>query len=248
MIMTEWGDMRPMYVQVATALRAKIDAGEIAPGQQIPPVTAIMAEFGVSNPTAQRAVRSLRAAGLVETRPGKGVFVRERRQLTSRSASYLVRADNEEKDRYRAKSKNIEVREVEPPDDVAEALGLDVGELAVLRGRTMIVDNEPVEIVISYFPVDLARDTDLTSLKQLRGGTMAELGRLGITLRDDCVEMVQTRMPSADEARILKIGPGTPVFRLLRTLYSAEGRPVEALDMVLPGDRYQLRYELPVHG
>lgn len=234
------------YERVANDLRMKIGSGVLAPGTPLPSNHTLMAEFGVSTSTVQRAIRVLKSDGLVETRLGKGVFVRERRRLVSRSASYLAPSDNAEKALYRGKSKNIEVREVEPPDDIAEALGLDVGEAACLRSRAIVIDDELVEIVISYFPADLAKGTALSRPTQIRGGTMAELARLGVPPRR-CIEMVQTRMPSADEARLLKLGPGTPVFRLVRTLFTEDGRPVEVLDMILPSDRYQLRYELPIH-
>lgn len=56
------------------ALRTRI--GAAAPGTRLPSNRALMAEFGASPVTVQRAMRQLDALGLVESRPGVGTFVR----------------------------------------------------------------------------------------------------------------------------------------------------------------------------
>ena len=234
------------YLRVVNDLRRKIESGELGPGAPLPSNKALMDEFGISTSTAQRAVRALKSDGLVETVLGKGVYVRHTRRKIRRSASYLAVPSTAQDAALLGVSTNVQVREVEPPDDVAEALGLESGARAVRRERTIVLDDEPVQLVTSYYPVELARGTSLAKRAPLRGGSMAELSRLGVDAHH-CVEDVQTRMPTGDEARALKMGPGTPVFRVLRTVLTRDDRPVEVLDMILGGDRYQLRYELPIH-
>lgn len=56
------------------------------PGAQIPSNRALVAEFGASPVTVQKAMRQLIALGLVESRPGVGTFVRAVR--SSRPADY----------------------------------------------------------------------------------------------------------------------------------------------------------------
>lgn len=245
--MSEWGDTRPAYLRVADTIRAQIDSGEIAPGEPIPSVTKLMADFGVANTTAQKAMRALKAAGLVETRPGKGVYVRETRRLVSRSASYLAPPADGERARYRGKTDLGEVGESVPPDEVAEALGLEVDEPAVVRRRVMVVEGEPVETTVSWYPLHLARGTELAEHNLLDGGSPAALRRLGFE-SDHVKELVTTRMPTSEEVHVLKLGAGVPVLRILRTVFTSDERPIEVTDMILGGDRYQLLYELPVHG
>lgn len=246
------------YVRVARALRRRITLGAtqpdapeaLTPGAPLPANRTLMEEFGVSTSTAQRAVRALKAEGLVETKMGKGVFVRTRRKLTTRSESYLAAPDNGEPVTFKGPSRDIRVIEVEPPDDVAEELGLDVGELAVRRSRT-IVDRdteEGIEIVVSYFPISLAKGSKLMVEKPIAGGVKGELTRLAGPLRSPVVELVSGRMPTPDEARTLRLDQGVPVLRILRTTFAANGRPVEAEDMVYGADRYQFRYEVHTHS
>ena len=51
-------------------------------------------------------------------------------------------------------------------------------------------------------------------------------------------------MPTPDEARTLKLPPGVPVFRILRTVYDSEGHPVEVQDSVAAADRHRFRFEV----
>jgi GntR family transcriptional regulator len=51
-------------------------------------------------------------------------------------------------------------------------------------------------------------------------------------------------MPTPDEARQLRLPPGVPVFRILRTVYDSEGQPVEVHDSVAAGDRHGFCYEV----
>ena len=65
----------PLYLQVATALRRRIDTGHWAPGAQISTLEELEAEFQVARVTVRQAVEVLQNEGLVQRRQGKGTFV-----------------------------------------------------------------------------------------------------------------------------------------------------------------------------
>ena len=69
-------DPRPLFEQVAAALREQVTSGVLAPGARIPSTEALRAEFGVARNTARHAVGALVAEGLLVARHGSGVFVR----------------------------------------------------------------------------------------------------------------------------------------------------------------------------
>jgi GntR family transcriptional regulator len=68
----------PPYQAIAADLRAKIESGELAPGEQVPSVPEICELYKVSRGTALRAMGVLRDEGLTEVSPGWGTFVKER--------------------------------------------------------------------------------------------------------------------------------------------------------------------------
>lgn len=70
-------DPRPVYVQVAAALRDGIASGEYRPGSRLPSGRELAKEFGIALMTAQSALRVLRDEGAVTSHQGRGVFVRD---------------------------------------------------------------------------------------------------------------------------------------------------------------------------
>lgn len=73
--MADWTKGQPAYQQVADALRAKIRAGDLEEGDQLPSYAKLMDDFGVSVTVARSAIAHLRSEGLVSTHQGKGAFV-----------------------------------------------------------------------------------------------------------------------------------------------------------------------------
>ncbi|MGC5014916.1 UTRA domain-containing protein [Streptosporangium sp. DT93] len=68
------------------------------------------------------------------------------------------------------------------------------------------------------------------------GGNIGQLRTLGIEV-DEVTEETATRMPTPEEADLLGIAAGVPVFAITRLMY-AKKRVVEVADpIVIPGDR-----------
>lgn len=65
----------PLYEQIAAVLAARIVDGTYQPRRRVPSEADIVAEFGVSRPTARAAVQLLVERGLVVTVRGKGSYV-----------------------------------------------------------------------------------------------------------------------------------------------------------------------------
>jgi GntR family transcriptional regulator len=247
-------DPRPPYQQVAAHLRTLITQGEIGPDDPLPSVRALADRFGVTTVTVSRALDELRAEGLIDTRPGRGTFLRAHRPVI-RVGAYLTAepgghratwAGEGERQGFTATQDIIEVATVAAPADVAARLELDEGARTVIRRRILYVDGVPVQLADSYYPAELAEGTELAEARKLRGYTFGALQRLGVEL-DHFVDELHMRMPTPAEVRSLRLGKGTPVVRVIRTTYATTGRPVEVADQVLAGDRYVLTYEIPAH-
>ena len=57
--LTRRADGRPPYEQMAADLRARIMAGDLLPGTQLPSTAHLVTEFGVSNTTVQKALAEI---------------------------------------------------------------------------------------------------------------------------------------------------------------------------------------------
>jgi len=65
----------PLYLQVAAALRRRIETGYWEPGDKISTLDELESEFEVARVTVRQAIDMLHKEGLVHRRQGKGTFV-----------------------------------------------------------------------------------------------------------------------------------------------------------------------------
>ena len=85
-------DPRPPRRQLADLLRAAILTGKLRAGEKLPSGPELAERYGVSKVTAQQAVAELKNEGLVFSRQGSGVFVRERAEKPVGLRPHLERA------------------------------------------------------------------------------------------------------------------------------------------------------------
>lgn len=65
----------PPHRQIAAWLLARIESGELRPGQALESEKELMDTFGVARTTARRSIAYLREIGAVRTVPGRGSYV-----------------------------------------------------------------------------------------------------------------------------------------------------------------------------
>lgn len=247
---------RAVYKQIADHLRDAIARAQLREGERLPSEAQLMEYYGVARMTIRNALRVLQDEGLTTAEHGRGVYVRARppvRRLAS--DRFAQRHRKEGNAAFNAEAAQIGARpevdmltvtESRPPLEIADRLGLDDTQVVVVRSRRYILDGQPVETAVSYIPCDLARGTPVADLNPGPGGIYARLEEQGHTLAR-FTEDVTARMPTPEEAKVLSLRPGVPVFRLTRTAYDVSGRAVEVCDTVMAADAYQLSYELPAH-
>jgi GntR family transcriptional regulator len=246
-------DPSPSYHEIASTIRNRINVGEYRPGSKLPSVAELVREFRVSNTAIQRALSVLKHEGLIVGRQGLGSFVREVPVRRPRPSEFLTVPAPGERDHWTAwaagegriaSQELLFVGESTPPGDVAETLGLAAGEPAALRSRLLRLDGEPDQLAHSYYPLSIARGTALLENRRIKGGAIKLLADLGFTARDPLPEEVRGRMPTPDEARLLRLDGGVPLLEVFRPVVSPTGVVYEVAVMLYAADRHTLRYWL----
>jgi GntR family transcriptional regulator len=128
------------------------------------------------------------------------------------------------------------------PEDIAAWLGVDAGEAVMIRKRLQFLDGEPAVISTSYFPLWVASGTRLESAEPLPEGPANLIEELGHEFASG-VELIRARMPTPEEARLLELGPGIPVVRLLHIDYDPQDRTLQIADDLYAGDRHEFTFE-----
>jgi GntR family transcriptional regulator len=233
---------QPFYAQVADALREDIRAGRYGPGDQIPSERELVERFKVSAATTRAAVVQLKAEGLVTSHQGRGVFVAERHPLR-RLSEDIVRAEGFYSMLAREglqPATQTTVSRGPASAEVADALDVPTGTEVVIRARLTRTEGElPIGLWISYFPtwvVDAApnlADPNVSGLpKWLREA-------FGPTYSEDVVD---SRMPTAEERERLEIPPDTPVTIIKGNTRDSQHRVLHFIDKVTVAGRMQYGY------
>jgi GntR family transcriptional regulator len=243
---------RPLSLQLADALRAEIQEGQRRPGSQLPTESEFQHAYGVSRTTIRSALATLAAEGLVVTRKGFGSYVRDRQPLrrissTHRHASHRASGkpefDTEAIAQGQIPSRRMMMIGRGPvPADIAAWLDCAAGDEAVIRKRLQLLDDVPAVISTSYYPLWVAGGTRLELPEALPEGPDNLIGRLGHDFARG-LELLRTRMPTPDEARLLELEPGVPVARMLHIDYDPDGRTLQVADDLYAGDRHEFAFE-----
>ena len=243
--------------RIADDLRESIHSGQLAPGAEMPSENELAAEYGTSRKTGRSALAILRSEGLITTGQGRRAVVRPKGQV-----GITVTGSNYRKHRSlglpgfnaqaleQGQRPRQEIREVirtPAPPEVATRLDIDDATEVVARRLTFLLEGIPVALHDGYFPADLAAGTAIEQPHLIRGGVHAVIEDPAGPIHRHIarsVDEISGRMPTPDEARTLRMAPGVPVFRILRTVYDSEGRPVEVQDSVAAGDRHTFCFEV----
>ena len=84
-------DSSPIFRQIGDHVRKAVAAGIYLPGEAIPSLRAMALELHVNPNTVKRAYEELERSGLIEARPGVGMFVtRQGARRAGREAEEMV--------------------------------------------------------------------------------------------------------------------------------------------------------------
>ena len=253
----------PVYLRVLDDLRSRIRSGLLEPGARVPSRNAIIANYGVGETAAKHALAVLLAEGLIEAKPGSGCYVRkapgaallehDRPQFPGSPFGLAENAPTP--DRAGAKCQLVsrkvgwehQTEHVQPPAQIARRLNLPAGAPATMTRYLLRADGEPAQLATSYEPAQLTEGTSVALPEQgpLAGrGVIERMRSIGVEV-DEVTEDVSTRLCGRAEAAALSIHPGAAVVVVERT-HLSRGVAVEAAEIVVPAERFKLRYRFAV--
>lgn len=248
-------DREPAYLRIAAELRARIVSGELAQGAKLPSESQLKAQYDVSTTSVKYALSLLRSEGLIEGRKGSGNYVRGTSRLTRRAHARDMRSAKGStspfaRDVARAGMQahwEHHSERVPASPRIAQRLGIEPGDLVMMTHYRYFADDTPIQLAESHEPLDITAGTPVEWPEDGAAvGVVARMDLIGVEI-DRFIEEVAARPATPDEANALNLDPrgGLWVLTIERTYY-AGGRAVETADIVFPGDRYRLIYEMPI--
>ena len=77
---------KPVYLQLADQVKAAAASGALRTGECLPSIRPLAEDLRVNRNTVAKAYAELEAQGVIETRPGKGCFIRSAQSLLKKDA------------------------------------------------------------------------------------------------------------------------------------------------------------------
>jgi GntR family transcriptional regulator len=251
----------PAYLRVLEDLRAQIRGGLLPPGARVPSRNGIITRYGVGETAAKHALRVLAAEGLIETRAGSGSFVRAlpAAQVLEHDRPHFPGspfglagwpAANGHGSTVPAGQRlawEHQTDQLPAPPRIARRLGVPDGEPLTRTRYLLTSDGVPVQLAVSYEPAALTAGSPVAFPEEgpHAGRGVAERMRvIGVGV-DMVTEDISVRPCQGAEADALAIPPGALVLVTERAHCAGE-RTVEAGEVVVPADRFRLRYRFPL--
>lgn len=245
---------QPAYQRIADDLRRQIIDGTLAPGDKVPSRAQLRERHDVSDQVAIQAVRLLISEGFLEARSGSGTYVRRKPTLKRLARSWYGAAGRtsspfrtEMARQGRAGTWRVSSETCTAVAPIAERLGIAAGAPVLESRYTFFADDEPVMLSTSWEPLELTQGTPVMFPEEgphAGAGVVARMREIGQHI-ETVEEVVTARPVLAAEADRLGEALGSVVMVIQRT-YATADRPVETADIIVPTDRYELAYILPV--
>lgn len=240
------------YQEVAEEIRHKISDGTYPPGHEMSSIEELMEQYSVSRTTVRAALKLLTDDGLLN--PGRGrrkTTVRDSRRIRVSFSRYnsvmqpggpagpWETACAEQGLDGQMKTVTVDSRPIGKDD--AQLLGVEPGSDVTYRLRHARVGNEVLQVQQAWYPAGIARQAGLSSPSKIRGGIYGALTAAG--LQPVAVdETIRGRMPTREEADLMRTGTGVPLLTVERITRGADGQVLELLRVTAPADRIEFVY------
>ncbi len=213
-------------------LQKRVESGGFKPGDRLPAVSELQAQFDASEKEVRRAISELIYEGVLErVRPEPPDQVRVPSYELWGTLTGIHSITREA--RKRGMEPGVEILSFETVPawpSVAERLKLDPDEKVVVMERLRSADDEPVAIEVSYYPARYY--PGITKEMFTSGGSgqssfkiMEE--KFGLKSAKAADELTVVALERR-EAELLGLEKGTPVLLRFRVTYSEKGAPIKA--------------------
>lgn len=229
-----------LWRQIANQVQQAIGGGTYPPGARLPTEAELSQHFRVNRHTVRRALEELSRGGLVRVEQGRGSFVAEdviEYAVEPRTRfSEWVRKHNKE-----PSGRVLQLKETAATAQVAAGLGIRPGARVVLLERLGFADDRPVCLSTHHFPASRFRGL-LEALRGASGITQA-LKAVGIADYLRQVSRVSARLPSSEEAELLRMPRNRPVMICENVNVDHAGQVIEFAIGLYPTPRVQIVFE-----
>ena len=229
-----------LWRQIVGTLRSEIEGGTHAPGAQLPTEAQLSARFGVNRHTVRRALEEMSRLGLVRVEQGRGTFVAE--DVLDYAVSQRVRFSEWIRRHNKEPSGRIlRTAEITADQMVATQLRVRPGTRVAVIERLGLADGRPVALSVHHF--NAARFPEMLEALRRRPTITEALADVGVHDYRRLVTRVSARLPTAEEAVLLRVARARPLLVTENINVDEGGEVVEFGVARYPTPRVQIVFE-----
>ena len=226
----------PAYKMIQSAIRRRIDQGQLKPGNMVPSERELARIHQVSLMTARHALTELARDGVVERRHGAGTFVAPPRVQFNKLLGYTEQMAGLG---LSAHSRVVTSTVVTRESEIAARLGLAPTAPIVRLERVRLAQNEPVALEVGYWSEDEFPDLQRSTLDgvSLFFALEHDCG-VALAYADEEVDATDADQRMAD---LLRVGKNTPLLRIRQLIFSTTGKATVYVTGFYRSGRHTLR-------
>ena len=229
----------PLYIQVASVMRRRIETNQWVPGQKISTLVELEREFEVARVTIRQAINVLRQEGLLRSQQGRGTFVVEKsnprhwfKLATSWAVLVEVIKDNV--------LKRIKVDNPPPFPALQAGEGMAAPKYVFMRS-VQYKDNEPYGLVNVHLADDLFRRAPEEFRHHPALSVLANLKSIGLDEAHQTI-VIGTADPGAAEH--LHTALGAPIAECRCVVIDDRGIAIYVADIIYRSDAIKMHIDL----
>ena len=228
---------RPFWRQIEETLLADIAHGVYPPDSQLPSEMELAQRFDVNRHTVRRALAALSQRGVLLVEQGRGSFV-VRDAIDYALGPRTRFSENLLRQGRAPETEILEAVEETANEDIARQLKVRPGRRIVRISTLGRADGRAISLGTHCFPAGLVPNM-IEIYTKTRSVTKA-LKQIGISDYSRVSTRVTARLPSLDEARLLRLGTSQPLLITEGINLEGGGRPIEFTRSCFASDRVQL--------
>lgn len=229
----------PLYVQVASVMRQRIESGHWKVGDKISTIEELEAEFGIARVTVRQAIEILREEGLLDARQGRGTFVsgRPKEKHWFNLANDLETHVNTIKDNV---LRIVHIEENAQPPALEDSEGAPAAGYTLLRSVQYNGD-EPFSVVNLY----LARDIFVRDRKRFtRQPALPRVLEMDDIDIRHAFQTVTIGVAGPETSELLNVGLGEPTADCRMVLLDSGGIAIYVANFHYHRSCFALRRDL----
>lgn len=232
-----------LYQQVKDFISRKIQDGSWKAGDRLPSEHELVAQFGMSRMTVNRALRELTEQGRIVRVTGVGSFVAEQKpQSTLLQIANLASEIRQRGHDYRCEM--IAVERIAASLEIAAALDLRTGESVFHSVCVHMEDGVPIQLEDRFVNPHVVPDFAQQDFSKQQPSEY-----LVRNVPFEQIEhVVDAVLPTPEQAERLQMPPNQPCLLLTRRTWTRGGAPVTLVRCLHPASRYRLGSRYRANG